>query len=124
MTRVLRNQPEFQPVDAYPVAPHRYLFTDMDESYRESGTSWKDFKAGLPYDIGDVIYLEYNGELRKAIISYVFREVDRFGDFREKYRIHLANKTGNVFGKSWVYTYPGFIQRGYKLAGLAPDVPN
>ena len=113
MARNLRNRDyTFQPVETYTVAPH--LFTDdLDEAYREA-ESYNEFKAGMPYKPGDVVYLLLGEEVRKAIITDVYPERDRFGDRREKYRVHVANKKGGMFAKNWIYTWPGFIQRGYQ----------
>lgn len=68
----------------------------------------------MPYKKDHVVYMEYDGEVRKAIITDIFLDRDQFDDRRPKYRIHLANKKGDTFAKNWLYTWPGFIQRGYK----------
>lgn len=116
MSRHLRNQvPEERPVSSFEVEPHRYTEHFDDWSYLFT-RSLKDFREGCPYKAGQVVYVEHNGEVRKALISMVFRVFhDGSGDPVEKFRVHLANKTGDRFAKNWFYTFPGPIQRGYEL---------
>ena len=122
MARNMRGNAEpFKPVDAYEVAPHRYLWT-AECDYRDADT-YREFIKGVPYQPGEVVYIDHNGSATKAMIVRVFGERDRYGDRREKFAVSLANKKGDRFAKHWFYTWPGFIQRGYQLAGLAPDVP-
>lgn len=105
----------------YEVAPHRYLW-DHDSNYRWAD-SYKEFMAGVPYKEGDVVYIQADGNARKAFIVSVWFERDQFNDRREKYKVLVANKKGDAFSKQWEWTHPGFVQRGYQAAGLAPDIP-
>lgn len=116
MSRHCRNQePETRPVSSFEVEPHRYTEHFDDWSYLYTRTT-KDFREGCPYKAGQVVYIDHNGEARKALISMVFRShLPMSGDVVEKFRVHLANKTGDQFAKNWFYTYPGHIQRGYEL---------
>lgn len=125
MARVSRDRIDLNPVDTYEVSPHKFLYAHPGDyyDYRDAPT-WKEFKEGMPYKAGEVVYVKYHDELRKAFIEDVFIEYnDYFGTRMEKFRVRLENKKGNSFAKSWVYVYPGDVQRGYIMAGLASDVP-
>lgn len=128
MSRHLRNNahPCPEPVSSYPVAPDHYANPDLptiDDTPGPDGMRIRDWIAAQPYHAGDVVWFEYNGlygkQPRKAFISGVWVDYDRYGDRRPKFRVHLANKTGDRFAKNWFYTWPGFIERGYKLAATA-----
>jgi len=82
-----------------------------------------DFLRLAPYQPGDVVYVPYAEAWRLAYVSHVFHEYDLYGDRRHKFRVHLANKKGDRFAISWIYVFPGQIQRGYARAGKAPDIP-
>jgi len=119
MARIVRN---WQPIeaDASKVAPHRYLYTGMNDDYRDAKT-YREFIDGCPYKIGDIVYIEEGNKAVLCLITGVWREyVERWGEYREKYRVQRATAKG-LFSKTWFYTYSGFIQRGYWRAGLAPD---
>lgn len=124
-------------VAATPVAPHRYTW-DMPDPELVEGTpddgvigERARFLASVPYRAGEVVYVErvvYDAKAKEhnqvpilARILYVFVERNHYGDLREKYRVQLATKAG-LWSKKWVYVWPGHVQRGYMLAGLAPDV--
>jgi hypothetical protein len=111
-------------VSASPVAPHRYLWEGQDESYRDG--NYDRFVAGIPYKAGEVVYVERNKQPVLARVLGSFSDRDwyiRRGDRIEKYRVQLATKSG-TWSKVWVYVWPGHVQRGYKLAGLAPEMPD
>lgn len=120
MSRHLRNQTlDLKPVAEYEVEPNRYTEHFDDWSYLYA-RSLKDFREGCPYKEGQVVYVEHNGEARKAYISMVFRDHHLgSGDPVEKFRVHVATKQGDRFAKNWYYTFPGYIQRGYELAEKA-----
>lgn len=105
----------------YEVAPHRYTIEGTDSSYRWAN-SYDAFMAGVPYKEGEVIYLLRNGVAAKAFILSVWYERDSLGDRREKYKVVVERVTGDAFSKNWEWVHPGFVQRGYAAAGLAPDV--
>ena len=126
--RLQRNIKLPDPADTQ-VAEHRYLWTgSVDELEREllaseRGTeARRRFLALVPYKAGEVVYIEHAGGCAKAYISAVLCDYDRYGDRQEVYRVHRLTADGKRFSKSWCYVYPGFIQRGYRLAGLAPEI--
>jgi len=116
--------------EAAEVAPHRYLYNhegdEMDFRFKWAELGYKEWRAAVPYKAGEVIYFQSNGEATKALIldvgSYRPEAGIYAGDKVETYRIAYATKTGK-WSKNWLRIYPGDVQRGYKLAGLAPDVP-
>ncbi len=116
MGRNIRNY-ESSKVEDSPVAPHRY----RADVYKPDPKSYDEWKKQIPYKPGEVVYMDDFGKPVKAKIIYVFRDHDRFGFPREKYRVQKATQKG-LWSKNWIYIYPGFIQRGYKLAGLAPEM--
>jgi hypothetical protein len=124
MTRKLRNTtwPE-APCDTYAVAPHRYLYTGGEgtesDPYAPSHAAWK---ASVPYKEGEVVYVEVGGQAKRVLIIHVLRDRDRFDDPREKYRGLLETKKG-YWAKQFTDWYPGYVQRGYQRAGLAPEMP-
>ena len=125
MTRLVRDwKPE--PVTGCVVAPHRYTWDDAtqdDPSVHEYGVdALRRWQKTVPYQPGEVVYVERNGKAVLARILNVFHERNRFDERVAKFRVQYATGDGE-WSKMWVYTYPGFIQRGYALAGLAPDVP-
>jgi hypothetical protein len=120
MGRIVKNWTPDRVEDAE-VAPHLYTFDGANTPDGDELT-WQEFKAKIPYKEGDVVYVEENGAAVKARILNVFFERTFLGERREKFKIQTETKRG-LWSKSWTYTYPGFIQRGYKRAGLAEDVP-
>lgn len=109
------------PVSAHEIAPHRYLWTDADDSWRNA-PDYKTFKAGIPYKQGEVIWVQYGDKAKRAIIVSVLSERTYHGDRREVYHVALETTKG-MWSKVWYKTYPGLVQRGYQLAGLAPEMP-
>lgn len=122
MTRLVKDwTPDL--VSAGVVAPHRYTWDRADEP---EGQSFEDWKKARPYNPGEIVFCERG--LRDGTVSFekvrivnVWRERSHLGDMRERYRVQRATVEG-LWSKSWEYRWPGHIQRGYKLAGLAPDV--
>jgi hypothetical protein len=106
----------------FEAAEHRYLAEGRDTSYRWA-MSYDDFLAGVPYKENEVMLALCDGEARKAFILSTGYEKDSHGDRREKYRVLIANKTGDQFSKNWKWVFPRQVQDGYVAAGLAPDVP-
>lgn len=122
MSRIIRGWTPEQ-VDDAPVAPHRYRWDrDDDIDNDPSAMPIRDWKAAQPYQPGDVVYVQDGDDLRKARIMAVHVDYDRWDDRRPKFKVQYATK-GGLWGKLFSYTYPGPIQRGYKLAGLAPEIP-
>lgn len=124
MARMIRNAPAewTKPVDEIPVEPHRYRYDECNDDYRYAAT-YREFITGVPYQRGHVVYVSDNGKLRKALILDVRSDRDRYGDRREMFRIAFAT-AGDTWSKLFNYTYSGPIQRGYKIAGLAPEMPD
>lgn len=110
------------PVSSFTVAPHRYTYDSDIIDGEISAMSLREFRALAPYVAGEVVYIEHNGEARLAYIHAMYVDYTHNNERRHKYRVTLANRTGDRFSKVWFYTWPGYIQRGYKLAGLAPDM--
>lgn len=120
MTRLVQNwTPEA--VDETPVAPHRYTWGRKETEVFILGQG-REFKKSVPYQPGEVVWVDRGDDTPvKARILMLFAELDHFGDYRAKFRVQFATAKG-VWSKSWVYAWAGMIQRGYQLAGLAPDV--
>ena len=110
------------------VAPHRYLWAGAiganGAKVEDIGLarSYDEAKRCFSYEAGDVVYVESGGEAVKLlIITRLYSHRDRFGDRAEAYRGVRETKKG-LWSKQWEDVHPGFIQRGYQRAGLAPDV--
>lgn len=122
MSRNLRNRAHPAPnaVSTYTLAPDFYNDPAWeDRSYLAD--NWKQFKAALPYKEGDTVWLEHfnrdgSKSARKAFISDVYRETGNDGWPRPKYRVHVATARGDRFANNFIYTWSGYIQRGYQLA--------
>lgn len=110
------------PVSAHEIAPHKYVWNTWDDSYRDA-PDYDTFKAGIPYKQGEVIWVQYGNAAKRAIIVRVGYERDGvFANRREVYKVALETAKG-MWSKIWYKTYPGLVQRGYQLAGLAPEMP-
>lgn len=105
-------------------APHRYTWSgDGAETIaaEQLAKTRRQFLAVVPYKPGEIVFVaDGDGPARRALILDVFAERDRFDDFRAKFRV--AFEVGGRWSRQWVYTWAGFIQRGYLNAGLAPDL--
>jgi hypothetical protein len=125
MTRKLRNTPWPEAAcDTYTVAPHRYLYTGgpgtESDPYAPTLTEWK---ASVPYKEGEVVWVDAGGfKPKRMLILFILRDRDRFGDRREIYRGLLETKKGH-WAKQFTDWYSGYVQRGYKHVGLAPEMP-
>lgn len=117
MGRVVRDWKPEKVEDAV-MAPHRYTWDS--EGSQWDAPDYKTWLASVPYKAGENVYLDFGGRLVKAHILNVVRSDDGFGFRREAYTVQVETKTGH-WSKLWERTHPGFIQRGYLLAGLAPD---
>jgi hypothetical protein len=117
-----RKLPPLPPVSTFTVAPHRYLWNDppgqdVDES------SWRAVRDAAPYKAGEVVYVVHGDGYRLAYIVRVDARKNLYDDWQECYEVRPANKSGDVFAARSYTAYPGFIQRAYKRAGLAPEIP-
>lgn len=101
------------------VAPHRYLFHAIEHEDAHG----PDWRKHLPYKEGEVIWIKTGTEVVRAKIYRILYGRNQFGDIMPTYRVQKETAKG-VFSKVWVNTWPGMIQRGYKMKGLAPDIPD
>lgn len=107
-------------VDDLPVAPHRYKWTDTGDR----PTTARECRQAAPYKEGEVVYVDLGpGRVLRARVYAVFLDTDRFGDWREAYRVQLETRHG-TWSNQWVVVHPGHVQRGYKKMGLAPEMPS
>ncbi|QGH74929.1 hypothetical protein MAL1_00183 [Bacteriophage DSS3_MAL1] len=122
MGRTIRNWTA-EKVDDTPVAEHRYRWDREDDLDPTPGAMpIREFRAAAPYQPGDVVYVQRGDGAKKARVMLVLVNYDRWGDRCHAYRVQLETKAG-LWSKNWIITYPGFIQRGYQQAGLAPEMP-
>lgn len=108
------GHPEPRPVADFEVAPDRYPTApavDGDPNAMKL-SEWRKLST---YKEGEVVWLDEGGEPVKALITDVFHDYDQYGDRREKYRVVKATVKGQ-WSKTFKYTWPGYIERGYKLA--------
>jgi hypothetical protein len=108
----------YNPVATYTVAEHRYRWDREDLP----PLTWRECRDNAPYKVGDVVYVVYGDGFRKAIIHRVDVGRDRWDDWREQYFV-LPETTKGEWGKLGYVAHPGYIQRGYQRAGLAPEMP-
>jgi hypothetical protein len=109
--------------DTAEVSPHRYTWDndrpDLDDF---STDQWKEMRAAVEYQPGDVVYVIRNGKPVKALVlNFFIRRSDWDGSRKVKFRIAVATAKGE-WSKLWEHTHPGFIQRAYLEAGMAPDL--
>jgi hypothetical protein len=97
------------------VAPHVYTH-DRDEP---DHTTYAEWKAAVGYEAGQVVWVERfvtGGKIAvRARIVNVCVERDRWGDRRAKFQVQYETKAG-LWSKAWEYTWPGMVQRGYRIA--------
>lgn len=101
------------------LAPHRYN-EEFNDDYRYLSDDYKTWRNAVPYKAGDVVMVEDRNRRGdriyvRALILDFFVDSDwreRHGDRMEKYRIVLATSK-DTWSKSYKYTWPGMIQRGY-----------
>lgn len=118
-------QHNLPPVSDFEVAQHRYLWnapTGADTlSVADSMKSLK-VRDAAPYQKGEVVWVVYGDGFIRAYIEAVWvRRKD--GDLVEYYRVRHENKNGQ-WSRVVKDAFPGYIQRGYYRAGLAPDIPD
>jgi hypothetical protein len=114
-----QNLPELPPVASFEVAPHRYRY---DAPLGTIPTSWKEVKEAAPYKPGDVVYVIYGDGFARAYIHAIGCKRDFYGDLCETYEVRRETKAGHWSKRTYV-AHPGFIQRGYQRAGMAPEIP-
>ncbi len=123
-TRAVRNWTE-ESVSDFTVAEHRYTWDrdGAEDALKAPGEGHRirDWRAALPYQVGDVIWVERNDKPVRAKIIDIVVEYDRYDDRRPAYQCQTETARG-IWSKVWSRFYPSSIQRGYLLAGLAPDL--
>lgn len=122
-SRSIRNWTPKKASD-YPVSPHRYLWDReaVEDNLAIPGSGpIREWKALLPYKRNEVIMVERNGKPVKAMVLDIVVDYDRYGDRRACYQCATETKTG-FFSQVWSRFYAGHVQRGYLLAGMAPDL--
>jgi hypothetical protein len=122
-TREIRGWTE-EKVEGCTVAPHRYTWSREapEDDLAEPGSGpIREWKAKLPYQPGEIMWVNRNGKPIRARILTVVVDYDRYGDRRPAYQCQTETAKG-VWSKVWTRFYPGGVQRGYLLAGLAPDL--
>ncbi len=118
MTR-RRTWPDLPPVEALPVAPHRYTWTRQIDT---SPQTWREVRDAAPYQPGEVVYTVDGDGFRRAYIVRVDCDRDRWGDLRECYKVRPETKAGTWARREYTI-HPGYVQRGYQRAGMAPEMP-
>ena len=108
------------PVAAYEVAPHRYLWNAPVAD--PMPFTWREVRDAAPYKVGDVVFVVHGDTFRRAYIATVGVDKDSWDDWRECYHVLPETKAGR-WSKVYYIAHPGYIQRGYQRAGLAPEMP-
>lgn len=116
------NLPKLPPVAQFEVAPHRYLYTKSVGGESLINPTFREVKEAAPYKVGEVVYVAYGDGFAKCYIHYVAARVNYEGDKVEYYHGRRETKKGE-WSKVAYNVYPGYIQRGYYRAGLAPEIP-
>lgn len=83
-------------------------------------STYRNARENSQFKPGDVVWVVYGAEHRKAVVISVFPEADGLACWRTKYRIVRLNQNGKAWAKTWYYVWPGMIQRGYLRAGALP----
>lgn len=112
-----------QRADTAEVAPHRYTWEGGRPTLDSFGLDrWKEMMDSVVYQPGDVIWMTGGpkGFVKAMVLSVFVSRSAWDGCRREKYRVVRATAKGE-WSKLWEETYPGFVQRGYVAAGMAPD---
>lgn len=117
-----QNLPDLPPVIAFEVAPHRYLYDAPFDPETPLPLTWKEVKAASPYKAGEVVYVAYGDGFARAYIHALSCAHDDLGFLREAYEVRRETKAGEWAKRTYI-AHPGFIQRGYQRAGLAPEMP-
>lgn len=120
-----QNLPILPPVAEFTVAPHRYLYTELVGAEALLGLpepTFRQVKEAAPYRAGDVVYAVYGDSFAKVYIHYVAARVNQYGDKVEYYIARRETKEGQ-WSKRTYECHPGYIQKGYQRAGLAPEMP-
>lgn len=102
------------------LAPHRFRY----DAVTPEPTSYREAKEQAAYKVGETVAVERNGKLQFAIVDQVLAERDHWGVWRAYWRVRFYRADGTISApyKRQPYIYAGYIQRGYKLAGLADEL--
>ena len=117
-------QHSLPPVTEFEVAPHRYLWnapTGAETLSVSDSMVPSKVRAAAPYQRGDVVWVIHGGGFIRAYIEHVLVRY-KDGDLVEYYRVRHENKNGQ-WSRVVKDAFPGYIQRGYYRAGLAPEIP-
>lgn len=117
--QALSNWPD-TPVEDTPVAPHRMKW-DGSGDVEPKDDKYSSFVATSHYKPGEVVMVVYGDGFARARILNVFAQRKYSGDLGHQYRVQRETKKGR-WSRNLYYTWPGYIQRGYLRAGLAPDL--
>lgn len=120
MGRRMKHGVKLGPVADYPVAPHRYLWDKTTPD--DLAITWREVRDAAPYKVGEVVFVVYGDGFRRAYVGAVDVTKDRWDDWRECYQVFPETKAGQ-WSKLYYTAHPGFVQRGYQRAGLAPEMP-
>lgn len=117
--QALSNLPD-TPVADTPVAPHRMKW-DASLDVEPKDNKYSSFLETAHYKVGEVVMVVYGDGFARARIVNVTAQRKYDGDLGHQYRVQRETKKGK-WGRNLYYTWPGYIQRGYLRAGLAPDL--
>lgn len=112
--------PVLPPVVQFTVAPHRYLYTKTVETGDIVRLSYQQAFEAAPYKAGEVIYVVHGDGFRRAYIHGLLAKKNSWDMWREAYWVRPETKAG-LWAKRHYIAHPGYIQRGYQRAGLAPE---
>lgn len=118
----IHNLPVLAPVSEFTVAEHRYRWDAPSDPAELDRTTWKQVRDASPYKAGEVVYVVYGDTYAKAYIHEVSCERNYYDELREYYIVRRETKAGRWANQTYK-AHPGYVQRGYQRAGLAPEMP-
>lgn len=107
-------------VKATSVAPHRYKWDGP--IFDNFLATWREVVNAAPYNRGEVVFVPDGNGYKRAIILSVGVRRNMYGDLVETYDVSAECKDG-YFSRLYYAVHPGQIQRAYRRAGLAPEIP-
>lgn len=114
--------PDLPPVCEFPIAPHRYRYDEAQALDAIPNPTWRQVRENAPYQAGEVVYVVAGDSYNLAYIVRVSAARGLYDDLRETYVVRPATKQGRWAKREYI-AHPGYIQRGYHRAGLAPEIP-
>jgi hypothetical protein len=110
-----------RPVSGYTIAEHRYRFDAPTPD--PMPITWVQVRNAAPYKVGDVVLFDAGpGGVKRALIAHVGCMKTAYDDWRECYRVFRQTQLDR-WSNGCRLLHPGQIQRGYQIAGLAPEMP-